>query len=183
MNTIRYNALLSFLLLLSLNGIASTRSVNIEKTIQDAKSIETIVILGYTDSTMLYHSISNEDTLSINCPRRKISKTTRNILISAGKRDSSLLAGYWPIIGEEIILVINTNNALELCARRVGVNYRFWDPQSTPKIETVFSIREKSNFKLLNSCKNPEVNYEGFHQCWDGCLINKIYFDTNYGSI
>lgn len=170
-------------LLPSLNSFSSTRSVDIEKTIQNAESIENILVLGYTDSTMLYYSQSNQDTLSVNCPRRKMSKTTRISLINAGKRDASLLAGYWPNIGEEILLIINSDNTLELCARQIGGNYRFWDPQSTPYIETFFSVHENSNFKILDSCKGAEVNYRGYFICRDGCLINKTYFDTHFNSI
>jgi hypothetical protein len=181
MKPIRYN-LLTLLLLLSLNSYSGTRSVDIEKTLQDASSIETIIVCGYTDTTMLYCAIASKDTMSISCLRRKMTKTTRDNLIKAGK-DSTSLDGYWPIAGEKIILIVNTFNTLELLARQVGENYRFWDPQSMPLLQTLFLIREKSNFKLINLCKGAEANNRGYYMCWDGCLVDKIYFDTHYGSI
>jgi hypothetical protein len=167
-------------LVLSINGLASIRAINIVSTIQNAKSIQTVIVYGYTDSTIIYKLSASKDSSILSCDRRKMTYTTKDIIMQEREVGSVSLGGYWPRIGDEILLVINSGNTFELCARKVGNNYHFWDPQSTPYIQSSFLIKEKSEFKPLDSCRRAKVNQYGYYSCFEGCLINRIYFDTRY---
>jgi hypothetical protein len=176
----RLTRILSILLLTSLTVSAKVRVINVKKTLQEAKTIKTIIIIGYKESLLLYRFVNSEDTLSISCDTKRISEPFRLTLIEKNVILSTDLSGKWPDIGQEVLIVINSNNRVSLFAIKKGDDYRFWDPNSIPFANSVFLIPMERPYKPLDNCVDwgqlLRLNKDdSFWRCTDGCLV--IAFD------
>src|SRR5688500_15212068 len=87
-------------LLTTLTVHAKLQSIEIKETLDNARSIKTIVVYSYSDSTMFYGHLNSTDTLTIGCKVRTFSESFRLELISNRIRKETDLAGKWPEIGD-----------------------------------------------------------------------------------
>lgn len=116
----RLLSIATFIIVTSFVANAKVIIIDIKKTLQDAKTIKTIIVLGYKDSTMFYRFENAKDTLSINCKARQFSEPFRQTLIDKKIILKSDLAGKWPTVGQKIIVVINKWNRVSLFATKTG---------------------------------------------------------------
>jgi len=164
-------SILIMLASLTVNGKVIT--INIRAYLQEAKTIRTIIIIAYKDSTMLYRYQDSKDTVSISCRAKQYSEPFRQTLINKKVMLKTDLAGKWPKPGQKVLIVINKTDNVSLFAIKTGDDYRFWDPNSLPFANSVFSIPKERPYKPLNTCNNPGSNENtGFWMsCPDGCLV------------
>jgi len=172
----RLISIVIFILLTSLTVNAKVIVIDIKQYLQDAKTIRTIIVLAYKDSTMFYRFQNSKDTLSISCRTKQYSEPFRKTLIDKKVMLKTDLAGKWPTIGQKILIVINKNNRVSLFAIKIGDDYRFWDPNSVPFANSIFSIPKERPYKPLENCKNSgRSENANYWTCTDGCLL--IAFD------
>lgn len=168
----RLLSIVTFILVTSFVSNAKVIVINIKKVLQDAKTIKTIIVLGYKDSTMFYRFENSKDTLSINCKAKQFSEPFRQNLIDKKVMLKTDLAGKWPTIGQKVIIVINERDRVSLFATRSGDNYRFWDPNSVAFANSIFAIPKERPFKPLETCDNLRVGGNAnYWTCSDGCLV------------
>jgi hypothetical protein len=171
----RLISIVTFILLISLTVKAKVIVID-KQYLQDAKTIRTIIVLPYKDSTMFYRLQNSKDTLSISCRTKQYSEPFRQTLIKNKGMLKTDLAGKWPTVGQKVLIVINKNNRVSLFATKTGDDYRFWDPNSVPFANSIFSIPKERPYKPLENCndlwRSENVNY---WTCTDGCLL--IAFD------
>jgi hypothetical protein len=168
----RLLSILTIILLTSLTVNAKVILIDIKKTLKEAKTIKTIIVIAYKDSTMFYRFQNSNDTLSISCKTKKSSEVFRQTLIDKNFMLKTDLAGKWPSIGQKVLIVINKNNKVALFATKTGDDYRFWDPNSIPFANSIFSIPKERPYKPLENCndlgRSENANY---WTCSDGCLV------------
>jgi hypothetical protein len=175
-----FKSILPVLLLTSLTLSAKVIVIDVKKTLQSAKTIKTIIIVGYRESLLFYRFLNSKDTLSIYCDSRRTSEPFRLALIEKKVMLNTDLAGKWPNVGQEVLIVINLNDRVALFAIKKGNDYRFWDPNSVPFANSVFLIPKERPYKPLENCVDWGQNLgqnedNSFWRCTDGCLV--IAFD------
>ena len=168
----RLLSIFTIFLLTSLTVNAKVILIDIKKTLQEARTIKIIIVLAYKDSTMFYRFQNSKDTLSISCKTKQYSEPFRKSLIDKKLMLQTELAGKWPSVGQKILIVINKNNKVALFATKTGDDYRFWDPNSVPFANSIFSIPKERPYKPLENCndlgRSENANY---WTCSDGCLV------------
>lgn len=168
----RLLSIVTFTFVTSFVSNAKVIVIDIKKTLQDAKTIKTIIVLGYKDSTMFYRFANSKDTLSINCKSKQFSEPFRQTLIEKKVILKTDLAGKWPAVGQKIIVVINKCNRVSLFATKIGEDYRFWDPNSVAFANSIFSIPKERPYKPLVNCNGlGRSDNENYWTCSDGCLV------------
>lgn len=160
--------------LTTLTAHAKLRIIDIKETLDTAKSIKTVVVYGYSDSTMFYGMLNSSDTLEIDSKLRAGSEDFRRDLISTGMKKESDLQGKWPEVGDTVLLVINAKNRVALFAHTIKDHYRFWDPNSIPFANSVFVIKKLGPFFPLADCEDAIRDDLNYWHCFDGCLALKM---------
>ena len=142
-----------------------TRWVYIDQELKNASLIKEIVIVDYSSkydtskyqdqetvrkfiSEMTYHFIGEPDSTY------KYSPPLTGVLFSnpyydISTKDSSynrrVSEGYWPAIGDTVLVVFNKTNAITLFAEVIGAKhkkYKFWSPYHTSSWNTFFYANE-----------------------------------------
>ncbi len=164
--------ILTLVLISTYNAQAKVRLIHIDQSLNRAKSIKKIFIIGYNDSMMLYKLLNSNDTLRIYCQTKKESESFREILMVRKLITKTDLTGKWPNIGQQVLIVVDSINEVSLFAIKSGNNYRFWDPSSTPYSNSVFIIPKEKPYKPLEICTDwdPDKN-DNYWRCTDGCLV------------
>jgi hypothetical protein len=151
----------------------SIRSIDIQKVLNSAKNIQNIIVFDYNDSIMFYGIKNKIDTLKINCKIRKDSEKYRFGLIEKNRIEKTNLAGKWPDIGQEVLIVIDQNNKVSLFATKLKNDnvYRFWDPNSNQFSTSIFSIIMERPYLRLYDCADKIEKNSKYWTCTDGCLM------------
>ncbi len=159
----------------SLTVSAKLTIIYIDQALKEAKAIRSIIIIGYTDSLMLYRLKNSKDTLKINCQVKDFSEPSRLLLIEKHVINENDLAGKWPKVGANVLLVINSRNRVSLFATLEGLNYRFWDPNSIPFANSIFYILKESHSLPLSTCQQEDITHAKYWVCTDGCILSSLY--------
>ncbi len=155
--------ILTLFILSALTANAKLIMIHIEKSLAQAKHIQTIVVYGYSDSTMLYGILGTKDTLTIVSNISKTSEQFRLTLIDKKVIKKTDLSGKWPETGDTVLVLINDRNKVELFAKKIKDRFRFWDPNSIPFANSFFQLKKEPPFYLLktaslNSTQGQTIN-------------------------
>jgi len=159
---------------------AKTRNIHIKTALEDAKLIHNIVVIGYTDTTLLCHFIDSNDTLRINSKSKTLAELSRKDNLKNGTISLESMVGVWPETGDTVLIVVNQNDQLELFAKLEEKKYRFWDPNSMPLASSVFWVKQEEPYLPLEDCGEYTTNDSNFPNYWicrDGCYILKSWID------
>ena len=148
---------ISLIFLASIATWAKPRFVDLDKELSEATLIKNVEVTGYTETTVLFVDAATGEKFEVK---------TNGDVSSQLKYDKNS-TGYWPNVGEKVLVVIDTDERVSLFAARVGAHYRFWSPDVTGSI-ALFQFKAPA-VKLPNE-KGVESNPEGYESCWDGCL-------------
>jgi hypothetical protein len=142
---------------------AKPRTVFLDKELQEATLIEFVEIISYSDSAIIFRTIIGDRTIT--------SKIGRGV-IKAHQGDK-FKTGYWPVIGEKVLVIVGQNDFISLFANKIGENYRFWSPYYTGSV-ALFCF--KSPATKLPDQTGIKENLRGYETCWDGCILpsNKL---------
>jgi len=138
--------------------------VYIQKELEKAAMIRTVIVYGYTDTTMLYGKPGTHDTFSVRSRTRVDFSKTDTIGIL-----SKTMAGKWPMKDQQVLLVADSLNKVALLAVKVKEVYRFWDPNSIPFANSIIIFEKKKGFHPLPLCHN--ISHIRLDNCDDGCLV------------
>jgi hypothetical protein len=160
-------------ILTSLFSYGKVRDIYINRSLNEAKHIQTVVIHGYTDSLLLCSPVGAGDTLKVEALLRwrEITESFRKNLIEKKWMEPDDLAGKWPGKGDTVLIVINERDRVEVFARKIANKYRFWDPNNAPFTNSVFFIPKQKPFYQLPVCKEIWKR-ENYWTCEDGCLVD-----------
>jgi len=76
--------------------------------------------------------------------------------------------GYWPRVGEQVLVVLNKEGELSIFAHKVGDHYRFWSPSFTGSVAL---FHYQSPALPLPDCESiTEMDGSEWQNCWDGAL-------------
>ena len=137
---------------------AKPRTVFLGKELHEATLIELVEIISYTDSTIAFRTIISD----------KIIIAKIKGLILKEQHVVKFRTGYWPSIGEEVLIVVGQNGYISLFADKQGENYRFWSPYYTGSV-ALFCFKSPAT-KLPDKTGLIE-NLRGCETCWDGCIL------------
>lgn len=206
---------LTWILLLTFQNInfdfGYTRTIYIDKELKSASLIKEIIIGNYTsridtipkDSTILTIKLIDKMTYSfLDNPDSNLTYTTApfdNILKAslykiADKNisNSRLIHGFWPAIGDTVLVIFNTEKHISLFAQILQSNtsYRFWSPfYNTSGLGTIFYANfpfepfkptdnksygwnKKTYAQLQKYAKEEEYDFA----CQYHCMISKNEF-------
>lgn len=164
--------LVLLVILTSFNLGKKVSHIYIKDELHNAKFIKTIIVYNYSDSTMLYGIINSNDTLNIKSKRGRFLNLKESIKIKKEFDVSEELAGKWPDIGQNVLMVVDTTNAVRLFGLRKNNEYRFWDPNSIPYANSIFIFPKEKPFKPLPICLQYLDTKNEYWNCSDGCLID-----------
>ncbi|MFY7734357.1 MAG: hypothetical protein ACOVSR_12800 [Bacteroidia bacterium] len=187
---------------------AYTRQIYLDQELKRGKTIKEIIIRGYTSrmdtftqqspitiekviDKMMYSLVSNPSSTLIY-------KTPNTPWINAAayydvlKRPDTIKRkvneGYWPAIGDTVLVVIDSTNRISIFAEITKQKeYKFWSPYHTTSWNTIFLSH--APFKPVPSASHSKENYdrlqESAKELWRVefassfyCLIDKIEFWT-----
>ena len=173
--------ILTFLILILFQSISFgyTRDIRLDKELKEATLIKEIVIINYTSridtlpyqepvgiskviDKMIYIYLDNPDSiLTYSPPYTGLVNATPYFDIA--KNDSSfnpkVSEGYWPPIGDTVLVVFNTEKKITLFAELIKTNkieYKFWSPYHTSSWNTIFYFN--APFKPIKPT-NPKSFY------------------------
>lgn len=151
---------------LTVSATYKTRHIFIADELAQAKTIQAIVVQGYTGKTMQYTAPGSAEILSVDCKTRN---DTFLRFIKTQKGFEGDYAGQWPQAGDEVLMVQDSTNRVVLFAAVMGSDYRFWDPNSAPFSNSMFCF--KVPFAPLEACNDNATHFNGYSMCDDGCLL------------
>ncbi len=105
--------------------------------------------------TLKYVTLNNPDSLieiNINTPPESIGFTLWSDIATVNNKDSlyrNQKEGLWPVVGDTVLVVIDTNSTVSLFAEIKNKEYVFWSPYRTSGWITIFYA--SSPFKLDTS--------------------------------
>ena len=137
--------------------IAKPRTIYLGRELKNASLIELGEIIGYTDSTIIFKLIVNDTIFN--------ARTNGANKVQQTKKYTT---GYWPLIGEKVLVVVGQNGYISLFANKQGNNYRFWSPFYTGST-ALFCFKSPAT-KLPDNTGLKE-NLKNYESCWDGCLL------------
>ncbi len=170
--------LFAFISSIAFTANAKVKFLYIKELLRNAKTIKSIIVIGYNETTMLYKFENGNDTFKISCKVKEQSEGFRIALIKGGGMLETDLAGSWPKVGQQVLIVISKVNHALLFANKEGGYYRFWDPNSIAFANSIFVFPKEKSFKPLKLCIDNlsiKKESESFSSCSDGCLVNKSY--------
>jgi hypothetical protein len=134
------------------------------------KKVKFIYIKRELDFAKVIQIGNSNDTL--------ILKSKRGGFLNVEKINTDLIlptkeiAGSWPSIGQNVLMVIDKTNSIKLFAFKLGNYYRFWDPNSGPFANSIFFIPKEKTFKRLPVCLQITDDKNDYWNCTDGCLVD-----------
>ena len=149
------------------SGFCKSKLVQVESELKNATYIGYVVIQKYEDQKIWFNELKTTQLKSVIVTPYADNSDTEGFGYSDG-----FMTGYWPAIGDTILIVSDSTNRISMFAKVMEGNYRFWSPFETGSI-AFFTF--KIPFKHLKNEKddNPESDYKS---CSDGCLIDKNIF-------
>ncbi|PIY12170.1 MAG: hypothetical protein COZ18_02695 [Flexibacter sp. CG_4_10_14_3_um_filter_32_15] len=145
---------------------------NIQKELREAQNIVEGKILNYNtkDTKVIYQNITTGKIDTAIAIGHILSKPTFELDQNTISTNRSILSGCVPMVGEEVLIVINDSNKVRLFAYKKDEYYRFWTPQAATSL-SLFSIE----LPTLPIFPNDDYYNKG-GVCFDGCLypLNKI---------
>ena len=156
--TIKFILAIHFIFLWIITSNAKPRFVILENELKEALLTAYVEIVEYTDTTIGYTYMTIDSI-----------KTTK---IHGSIIQDPLLekhtTGYWPIIGEKVLIVVGKSGYISLFATMIDEYYRFWSPSNTGS--TALFLFKDPAMKLPNASVMEALSEE-YQSCWDGCLI------------
>lgn len=98
-----------------------------DSIMKKAAIIKYVRVLSYTDTIMIVKILPTEDTLIFSSNMKKISDYSRKRQLEIYPNSDDMQC-YWPKIGEEVLIVTDSNNRINLFAIKEDSVYHFWDP-------------------------------------------------------
>jgi len=155
----RMYALLLTLCLISISPLAEAkpRAVYLDKELKEASLIEYVEITGYADSMLTVKPVEGKKTFNI---------PVGHVMAMDGIMD--ILTSHWPVKGEKVLVVLNTEGKLSLFAYKQDTQYRFWSPHETGSL-AIFYFKKPA--AKLPDQKGLSYDTGEYETCWDGCLL------------
>lgn len=113
-------------------------------------------ITEYKDGQIFFTPADSSQILHLEC--------NENLLIQGYEPYTT---GYWPVPGDEVLIVAGKNGGVSLFAVKQGTDYRFWSPGFTGSVAMFHFLppaRKLPGAEGLASSGKYET-------CWDGCLL------------
>jgi hypothetical protein len=164
------------------NVQAKSRYVYLEKELRAASYAGEVVITGYatkTDSVsgkLIIQSIScrSKDSTFTLLPWSKTQfPVAYNLTSSMPKREVE--EGYWPDIGDTVLVVTDGDNRVSLFAEIMKEEYKFWSPYSTDAWTTVFYFNAPAKIVAYpGKLKKLQQNLEK-HAMTEGYAYGSLY--------
>ena len=152
--------------------LAKLHPIYVQKCLDSAKTIKTIVILRYHDSSMYYRYLNSTDTLKTTCTELGRHFSNKEDSFNNNKPIETL-GGRWPHTGDTVLAVFAYKEGNILFFGKIELSYyRLWYPWT---LSTGYFIIEKNSHlqPLSNGCSEWSDGKSWF--CNDGCLVLKSY--------
>jgi hypothetical protein len=137
---------------------AKPRSVYLDKELSSASMVEYVEITNYTDSTIEFVTLDSNQVMT----------AKSNGAVTQGELFDKHTTGYWPIKGDQVLIVVGPSGYVSLFATIQNDHYRFWSPGFTGS--TALFHFKKPAMKLIENDGLQNINSE-YQTCWDGCLL------------
>jgi hypothetical protein len=166
--------LLKYLALLALadSGMTSAepRGVRLRVELADAQTIARVRITSYDQGQVKWTMVN-----PTNGPDSARCSTDPTWTPAPSPRPSDgIHTARWPMVGEEVLVVVGKDGVVSLFAELKGDKWRFWSPEMTGSVASF-------------ECESPATDLPGqkpglIKHSWDGCLMPKAAVTLRAGS-
>jgi hypothetical protein len=158
------------MLLISFSVDPKLRMIDVQKAINE-ESMRIVIVDRYSNKLMFYHFPDRRGIDSITSFYKNRAEQFTADLIQKNGMTASEYSGSWPVKGDTVLLMIK-NESVYLFAKKMGDKYRFWDPNSVPFANSVFSFPDRPPFFPTSECTYFTQSSDSFRICPDGCLVS-----------
>ncbi|PCJ67442.1 MAG: hypothetical protein COA58_03740 [Bacteroidetes bacterium] len=153
--------------LLATNLEAKNRHIDFDNELKEAEVIKLCHVISYSDTTMTVIHIKSGDTLTFNCKGKVSADAYRRRTLEIDPSTNEMY-GYWPKIGESVLILADSLHSIKLMALEMGSDYKFWDPNAD-LLGSWFHFSKLARPTVYCRDNSPSpMNQKD--NCFDGCL-------------